>query len=342
MAGSWKYLLAKSLFWSNLLSIQRTVAWNRSDVTVIGYHAIGTALPYCAPALAVNARLFDAQVAYLKRHYRIISIDAAVAILKRGGDFPPGAAVLTFDDGYIDNYRTAFPILEKHGVTATFFVTAGPVLCRDRFWVSWLQQALTSTIPDAALTDVLRLPVEFGGRRLGQPAIDDVIQRLNSCSRSHRDQLLRQIERHVDEDAIVDSTTFMLEPAHLREMSEAGMTIGAHGVSHAFLPNLEEDEARDELVRGKALLEEALDRPVVHVAYPGSAGIERNVNDDVRRWAAEAGYHSAVTTEFGSAGAASDVMALPRKFVSGRAGVAGLAIRMEDHRYPLRAIPGLG
>ncbi len=134
----------------------------------------------------------------------------------------------------------------------------------------------------------------------------------------------------------------MMRPAHLREMSEADMTIGAHTVSHAFLPNLGEDEASEELVRGKEILEEALGSKVEHLAYPGSSGVDANFNDKVKRLTAKAGYRSAVTTERGAVSGGADALGLPRKFISGQAGVAGLAIRLEDHRFPLRQLRAMG
>lgn len=75
-------------------------------------------------AYSVRPETFDAQLHYLRDSgYSFVTLGALVGHLRRGTPLPPKPAVLTFDDGWQNQYQNALPILEKHGAVATFFIT---------------------------------------------------------------------------------------------------------------------------------------------------------------------------------------------------------------------------
>ena len=92
---------------------------------VLLYHAVSEDRDSPTSAgTSVTPRMFDAQMAHLRNHFRILPLDELIS-------GPPEdsarAAAVTFDDGYRDNYQAAYPILRKHGIPAAFFLTAGQV-----------------------------------------------------------------------------------------------------------------------------------------------------------------------------------------------------------------------
>jgi len=88
------------------------------------YHSIADNSEF----FSVSASDFEKQVAYLsKNKYKIISALKLVEFLKNKDKIPPKTIVITFDDGYEDNYLKAFPILEKYGFSASIFVTTGSI-----------------------------------------------------------------------------------------------------------------------------------------------------------------------------------------------------------------------
>ncbi|HUW65421.1 MAG TPA: polysaccharide deacetylase family protein [Spirochaetia bacterium] len=97
-------------------------------VPVLMYHRVDTATSPGGPGLKVTPGQFARQMDYLARAgYHPVTLDRAVAYLRRGGALEPRPVVITFDDGYEDNYRFAFPVLKKYHFPATIFLVAGAV-----------------------------------------------------------------------------------------------------------------------------------------------------------------------------------------------------------------------
>lgn len=86
---------------------------------ILLYHSVGTAAPY-----GISPEVFEAQMRLLVERFKVVRIsDLPLAVQ----DEPPGTnvAVVTFDDGCLDNYEVALPILDRLGIKATFFVVTG-------------------------------------------------------------------------------------------------------------------------------------------------------------------------------------------------------------------------
>ena len=106
---------------------------------ILMYHSIGDDKE---STLSVTPGNFSRQMAFLKRKgYSVISLDELVSNITEGKPYLPKTVVITFDDGYKNNYVEAFPILEKHGITATFFLTTDHVGSKKEY-VNWDQVRL--------------------------------------------------------------------------------------------------------------------------------------------------------------------------------------------------------
>lgn len=107
---------------------------------ILVYHSISAPAGNAArDAYAVSASTFAAQMDHLAaREIAVISLDALVASLTGGPAVPERAVVITFDDGWRSQYAYAFPVLQRHGFTATFFVFTNPIGRSPRF-MTWAQ-----------------------------------------------------------------------------------------------------------------------------------------------------------------------------------------------------------
>lgn len=105
------------------------------DVPILNYHKVD----YYNHALSLSPEQFDEQMAYLaKEGYQTISPDRLMAYLNYGRKLPEKPILITFDDGYADNYIYAYPILKKYGFTATIFVVTSLVGSDERY-MTWEQ-----------------------------------------------------------------------------------------------------------------------------------------------------------------------------------------------------------
>lgn len=68
----------------------------------------------------LDVTLFREQIDYLKTNFHIVTMEEVIAACSGETELPEKAMLLTFDDGYIDNYTFAFPILEEFGIQGSF------------------------------------------------------------------------------------------------------------------------------------------------------------------------------------------------------------------------------
>jgi len=105
-------------------------------IPVLNYHQINNE---DHNALTLSATEFEAQINYLQREgYTAISPDQLADYLQFGKDLPPNPVLITLDDGYEDNYRVAYPILQKYHFTATIFLITDFVSHYDKY-LTWNQ-----------------------------------------------------------------------------------------------------------------------------------------------------------------------------------------------------------
>jgi peptidoglycan/xylan/chitin deacetylase (PgdA/CDA1 family) len=120
----------------------------RSRMTIVAFHRINDELPD-DDGLTCGARKFEAFCKFFRRYFRVLPLSAQVAGCRAGADLG-GTLSITFDDGYLDNFEVAAPILKRLGLPATFFVTTGFIgsrivapwdeeLPRQPGWMSWEQ-----------------------------------------------------------------------------------------------------------------------------------------------------------------------------------------------------------
>jgi peptidoglycan/xylan/chitin deacetylase (PgdA/CDA1 family) len=253
----------------------------RPGVAILGYHRVDD----CAPdplELSISPAHFAAHLDVISRICTPLSLaDALAALAARR--LPPGAIVVTFDDGYSDMLDSVLPLLERYQIPATLFATSGNP--GGEFW--WDRFA--------------RLYRSDGGTDIFTMA-----DRLQALDDAARDAALERLAR---EAGTVDGPRYRtLTADELAQLAASRwIEIGAHTVSHRPLPSLTAAAQRDELVQSRAALEQLIGRPVTSFAYPHGRLDEATIGR-VR----EAGYRAACASTVDVARPDSPVLALPR------------------------------
>jgi peptidoglycan/xylan/chitin deacetylase (PgdA/CDA1 family) len=260
--------------------------------------------------MELEAAHFERLCAWVASMFHVLPLDEAIA-RHALGDLPARALSITFDDGYADNHDVAMPILQRHGLSATFFVATG-FLDGGRMWNDTVIESIRGTANEAldlrplAIDGLGVLPVQgFPQRRA---AIDLVIGRVKHLHPTERLELVNML---AELSGATLPNNLMMASSQVKGLRQGGMQIGAHTVSHPILASLSVDEARAEIAQSRDVLEGLLAERVPLFAYPnGKPG--QDYNADSVRLARELGFDAAVTTAWGAARFGEDVFQLPR------------------------------
>jgi peptidoglycan/xylan/chitin deacetylase (PgdA/CDA1 family) len=235
----------------------------RRGLSIMIYHRVLAAPDPLFPG-EIDRHAFGRHLSLLKSSFNVLGLEQAV-LLARAGALPPRAACITFDDGYADNATEALPMLQRYGLTATFFVATG-FLDGGRMWndtVIELVRRAPGPYFDARTAGLGRLPLPDPAARRG--VIGTLLGHLKYLPMERRLALIERLAAEADYALPHD---LMMSGAQVRQLHAAGMGVGAHTVNHPILAAIPARQAGDEIAAGKRQLETLLRAPVPLFAYP--------------------------------------------------------------------------
>ncbi len=247
--------------------VEKLAGW--SGVLALNYHRIGDAIgsPFDHELYSATREAFAEQMAFLARHFDVVAPEELAGLAAA----PKGRHVLvTFDDGYRDNFELAFPVLRALGVRATFFVTTGFLDDRVLAWwdeIAWMVrrsprgrvpaggwlEAELSTAPAHQLATIHALLRRY--KSLPSARCADFVAWLGEATGSGRCPQSAAAETWMTWDMV-------------REMRAAGMSIGGHTIHHPVLSQLRPEEQTAEIVGTGARLQAELGERMRWFAYP--------------------------------------------------------------------------
>lgn len=270
-------------------------AW-LTHIPVLAYHRVWDvqdeqAFPYDIELISASTADFAWQMEYVRLNFNPITCGMLQSILEGHQAPPPRPIIVTFDDGYEDNYEHAFPILHSLGVPATIFISTGYIGGSETFWYDRLAYLVLNGEPGSFAVKPLNLSVSLNGDRSARRS--ELARILRACKQARnadRLQGLKVIEREVElgEREMPMSLSRPMSWDQIREMANAGIEFGSHTVTHPILSRLEDNELWYELTESKRTLEDHLEKPVQTISYPvgGTSAFDARV----RHMARSAGY----------------------------------------------------
>jgi peptidoglycan/xylan/chitin deacetylase (PgdA/CDA1 family)/CelD/BcsL family acetyltransferase involved in cellulose biosynthesis len=259
--------------------------------------------------LGMSTALFRAQMEVLARHHTVVPVRDMVKHLTSGAT---GCVVaITFDDGYEDNYRNAFPILADLGLPATIFLTTGALDSQEPLWfeqLAWAFKMTNRESVDLELDVPRRLPLTSLKCRLqANGAVFSALRRLPDAERRRE---LANILSALAAPEPAERRGRMLTWDMVRAMSRGGVDFGGHTVTHPFVSKLTPDDGVHEIAGCKQRIEEELQTSVELFAYPN--GREEDFASWNKAVLRDAGYAAAVSTIWGMNDSSTDLMELRR------------------------------
>jgi peptidoglycan/xylan/chitin deacetylase (PgdA/CDA1 family) len=305
---------------------------------ILLYHRVAE-LPSDPQRVCVTRQHFAEHLEILRESARPMELREMVRAL-RDNKLPRRAVVLTFDDGYADNLLNGKPLLERHDVPSTFFVTTG-YLGHDReFWWDELERLFLQpgTLPQQLCLAINGRPHQWN---LGEGAHYSADAYRRNCTWNVEKQENPTPRQHVyrslcsllcalpdrEQRTVLDAlmawagtepvwrpTHRTLTPDEVCHLAKDGhVEVGSHTVTHPILSSLLPAEQREEAQGSKTCLEEILGRPVTSFAYPyGTRSDYTAETVDIVR---EAGYDRACSNFDGLVRQGTDPWQLPRFLV---------------------------
>ena len=211
----------------------------------------------------VTPACFERQIVALQRHFTLVGSDELCAFAA-GRPLPPNAVAITFDDGYLDNYEIALPILRRHGAKAVFFLSTGCIGERRMYWWDRVAYIVKRT---GRTTLKLNYPFAVEISLTDRPT---ALERILRLMKTHP---ALDLERFLDELAHSAEVAWsqklertfaerlLMTWDHVRELRRAGMDVESHTRTHRVLDTLPPAELHDELAGSRADLEREVGAP---------------------------------------------------------------------------------
>ena len=296
-----RVLIAAIFYYSGLVKL--AYSWIRHSgprLVILNYHR------------ATGGNL-DRQLLYLRRHYHILPLETALEEFYGVANHEAQGRrtrdrriplVLTFDDGYRDNYTYAFPLARQLQIPITIFLIPGYIESGACFW--WLEANALVEHAQVCEVTIEGITYHLGPHnppdcvRKEQRALANAIDMRLSSARSVREREAFLVR--IREDMAIPANIREVEAAHpltwaqVNEMHESGwVTFGAHTLHHPVLAHLKDPaEVREEVEKCRSLLEQHLGHPIATFAYP--IGKLAHIGDEGLLAVKAAGYKWAVTT----------------------------------------------
>lgn len=320
--GTGKQLLAGTLYWTGVLDVwlRRRL---RNRILVLMYHRVLTdaerARTGSHPGIVVSTRSFESQMKAVKKRFHVLSMTEFIDILTSGRPVPPSSCLITFDDGWLDNYTNALPILVEQQLPACVFLPVDYIGEGRLFWREALAHQVVHAVvrcrEDAALAPPVRAAlapwtlehlVDLHDDDPRQ-AIVDALASIRAADAAAARSALARLRSIIGSPSPRDIPDQFVTWEHVREMSSAGISFGSHGAGHILLDLATAEEAAADIQRSWIRLTKELAAPVRAFSYPNG-----NWTPAARTMVRDAGFAVAFTTKPDTAGTDDDPLTIGR------------------------------
>jgi peptidoglycan/xylan/chitin deacetylase (PgdA/CDA1 family) len=275
------------------------VGGGERSLAVLAYHRVGSRsrARFDHSVYTADADQLEEHIRHFQQHCRLVGVRQAMAIAAGREHCDRMAVLITFDDGYLDNYQVAFPVLRAHGVPAVFFAVSSFAAGGVIPWWDRIAWTVKSARVERFSLDGAGGPACFDLRKTSREEVSDAVLRIFKTRRQALEPFLQELESCCQPEPIVPGGEMFLSWSQAREMVAGGMTVGAHTHTHPILSNLSPEEQAGELALSKQILERELGAGVDVMAYP--VGGPDDFNAATARAAEACGYQAAFSCHGG-------------------------------------------
>ena len=280
-----------------------------NKVLILLYHRI-LEQPFDNPlGTIVSKENFEKQIKYLSKNFEVTSLDRAFS-----EPTTKLKVIITFDDGYIDNYEVAFPILEQYGVTAHFFLATDYVSSGQPIWDWDLKLMMNNSNKNFEIN----IGSENFNRNKYEGRDNILLWELISCLKflesDERLKIIKNIKEQLEVDNLDYSQDRCMNWEEIKVMQDRGMHFGSHGCSHTSFSFLPEDALKNEIRGSLDVINRELSPKSHFLAFP--FGSKSDFNDKTIREVLSSGFDRCLLNVQGYNIAEDDNLSLKRKVIS--------------------------
>jgi peptidoglycan/xylan/chitin deacetylase (PgdA/CDA1 family) len=305
-AAGWR-MLAASYYYSGLPSIRHS-----GQVAILTYHRIVSdgmvRDQYIQPGMYVRAETFESHAAYLQERFNVLGLEDLLERWRTNRlDEKKSYCVITFDDGWQDNYQYAFPVLKRYGLPATIFLATEYIGTSRWFWPDQITHMLgrahermgTMEVGKAVATVLSKMGEPF--THTLPPLVVETLDSdalIDACKALQPDLVMKLVNRLRSALGIeTPDQRVLLDWSEIQEMARQGFTFGSHSCSHRIMTHISDDDAKKELRNSwEAMLMQQI-KPLPVFCYPNG-----NCNQDIKDLTRDNGYVAALGCERGLEG----------------------------------------
>lgn len=262
----------------------------------------------------LDVTLFREQIRFFKEHFTIVRMEQVIEAIREGTALPEDAVLLTFDDGYIDHYTFAFPILEEAGAQGSFFIPGKTFTTYQLLDVNKIHYILASADIGALVNDVKAKMDYYRGQEFDVPETGELWAKYAEANRFDGaetifvkrmlqtvlpEKLRNRISSELFAKYVGVSETQLARELYMTEdqirtMRRHGMFIGLHGYDHYWLGNLPKEAMQADVRKALEVMDPFIDRTAWVMNYPYGS-----YNAEVLDFIAGEGACAGLTTRFG-------------------------------------------
>lgn len=248
------------------------------------------------PVASIGPKEFEKQIRYLKENFKLYSLEKLINVLENNQinkKESENIAVITFDDGYRDNYIYAFPILKKYQIPATIFLVTGYIGKDKLFWWDKIEYIIYHTKKrEINIPNFSKFFLTNDKKKLY--CFLFLLKKFKKMTDNLRDKHINELQNICCVRIPTDlGKKMILSWDEIREMQNNEISFRTHSLTHANLINMNLEKAEKEISESKAMIDEKLKADVRSFAYPYGS---KFYNHDIIKLLEKNGFICAVTT----------------------------------------------
>ncbi len=259
------------------------------DILILMYHRVS---PEKGESLLIPLPpdIFEEQMKVISKKYKVVFLRELPALLKDKSKSNEKILILTFDDGYKDNYVYAYPILKKYNIPATIFISSSYINNQKNFWWDQIYQIIKNLrIKKLTLNGIISCPLKTEADK--ECCAFSLVEKLKKLPLAETTSLIEQLIKKYE--LRLDENTNVMLWEDINKMDENIVDIGAHTVNHTMLSILNPKMIEYEIIQSKKDIENNTSREAITFSYP--YGTSESFNKEVINVVKQNGFCCAVT-----------------------------------------------